>query len=246
MSHLQTSVLKPNPDHVIESLGIDERIKFDLVDTGKGFEAVNITSDTGSSVKGHVHAPHVGVVFVPYWVYALVRWRTCSLLLMRTSHLQLIDIPLPSVRSSDKGSRKYERRGRTLANKERRGSVTDARRTRRRRGTRVPVYGENGDAVKSGNEEKPVRRRGRRNFGRGGGKAKATNTSVNGDEKEQGTDAEGAAGRDERPHRRRRNRRNGKSGDELDINGLKLVDKVVEVSKAKQVLEMDLCSTVVT
>jgi hypothetical protein len=27
---------------------------------------------------------------------------------------------------------------------------------------------------------------------------------------------------------------------------LKLVDKVVEVSKAKQVLEMDLCSTVVT
>lgn len=157
------------------------------------------------------------------------------------SRLQLIDIPLPSARSGDKGSHKYERRGRILANKERRGSVTDGRRPRRRRGPRAQVDGENVDGVKSG-EEKPVRRRGRRNYGRrGGAKAKGTNTSVNGDEKV--TDAEGAAGRDERP-RRRRNRR--KPGDELDIAGLKLVDKVVEVSKMKQVRELDLRNTIVT
>ena len=51
-----TSVAKKNPDHRLRSLGEGELVKFNIVDTTKGLEAIEITGPNGEAVLGSEYA----------------------------------------------------------------------------------------------------------------------------------------------------------------------------------------------
>ena len=59
---MQTAILKPATDDLIESLRVGERVRFDVYQTRRGLEAINVTAEDGGPVQGDEGLPKVGAL----------------------------------------------------------------------------------------------------------------------------------------------------------------------------------------